>query len=398
MVARAAVVVLATLVLLSGCIGPKDKGVKPAALNAANNTTNQTAVLPDGRGESLGNLETNKTENGTGGQQHKHDYWKGAESVTIFSGDVSFFPTPLFPDGQGSQPKSVAYVKLPNTSFVFEGSDLVTLNAKQGQACLDPTLPCAPDAAPPKLHLEYRSAADSSWRDAGDLAFGSPTKIPVQPKETDMPHSVLSLWVFRVTTDNPSLSSVNLTIVTHKGREVVNWPGHPDFYADSDVRVVAQNKHVKTHMSGAAEAELYDQGGTWASPDKLISYGTGKLLVIVNVSSAVTQTGQSPTGFFLEVHNATIIGPEVEFGDRYGDKDKKNDLKHYEFEVPVDGAGMDSPYQPASRWGFRVMATYAELPDNPVANGLCPGCFSYDIEYDLTVIAMHTKDAAGMVM
>jgi hypothetical protein len=152
-------------------------------------------------------------------------------------------------------------------------------------------------------------------------------------------------------------------------------------------------------MSGAAESFLYDQGGTWAAPDKLISYGTGKLVVIINVTSFSTQTGAAPTGFFLEVHNATIIGPEVTFGERFGEKDKKNDLKHYEFNVPVDGAGMDGPYQPASRWGFRVMATFAQIPvSNPVASALCPGCFSYDIEYDLTVLAIHDPKAAAMVM
>src|SRR5439155_20353642 len=128
--------------------------------------------------------------------------------------------------------------------------------------------------------------------------------------------------------------------------------------------------------------------------------GTSKLLVIVNVTGISSQTNQAATGYFLEVHNATVIGPEITFGDRYADKDKKNDLKSYVFEVPVDGAGMDGPYQPESRWGFRAMATFAESPaDIPMVGkvGLCPGCFDYDIEYDLTVLAIHDKDAAGVM-
>src|SRR5581483_10199487 len=406
MVSRALVAfLLATGFLLAGCIGAKEP-VKPAA-EKVNNTTVRNATLPDRPGECIGCLETNKTEAGMGGMNHTHDYWKGRETVTVFQGDVAFFVTPLLPDGQGTQPKSVAYVKLPNNTaaggpaLVYEGTDLVTVTAKAGQVCPAddvfgpggaPVDPCTPDPNPPKVHLQYRSAADSAWRDAADLALGVPLKINVLPKETDMPHSVLSLWVFRLTTDNPSLSSVNLTIVIHKGRDVVNWPGHPDFYADAPMRAVADNKHVKTHMSGVVESQLYDQGGTWAPPDKLISYGTGKLHVIINVTNAVSQTGQAPTGYFLEVHNATVIGPEVTFGTRYFAK--TNDLKHYEFDVPVDGAGMDGPYQPASRWGCRLMATFADV-DLPVVGdpGLCPGCFSYDIEYDLTVQAIHTADA-----
>lgn len=393
---RALVLALAALLLAAGCIGAKKEDGPPAA--PVNKTEAHNVTLPDREGVCSGCVETNKTVNSTvDGKDHKHDYWKGRETVTIFQNDVGFFPLPVFPDGEGSQPRSVAYVKLPNSSLVYEGSDSVTLLGQEGSACpVDPAGPCAPNPVPNKFHLEYRSAADAAWRDAGELASGTPLKITVLPKESDMPHSVLSLWVFRITTENPSITTLNLTITTHKGRDVVNWPGHPDFYADGDVRVVAMNKHVKTHMSGIAESFLYDQGGTWAAPDKLISYGTGKLLVFINVTSFSTQTGQPPTGFFLEVHNATIIGPEVTFGARYHDKDKKNDLKSYVFEVPVDGAGMDGPYQPASRWGFRTMATYAEIPVADI--GLCPGCFAYDIEYDLTVLAIHTQDASGMVM
>src|SRR5581483_1037118 len=182
MVSRALVAfLLATGFLLAGCIGAKEP-VKPAAA-MVNNTTVRNATLPDRPGECIGCLETNKTEAGMGGMNHTHDYWKGRETVTVFHDDVF---------GPGGSPVD----------------------------------PCTPDPNPPKVHLQYRSAADSTWRDAADLALGVPLKINVLPKETDMPHSVLSLWVFRLTTDNPSLSSVNLTIVIHKGRDVVNWPGH----------------------------------------------------------------------------------------------------------------------------------------------------------------------------
>ncbi len=62
----------------------------------------------------------------------------------------------------------------------------------------------------------------------------------------------------------------------------------------------------------------------------------------------------------------------------------KNDLATYQFAVPVDDVGMDGPYQPASRWGFRAMATFADVEG---VVGFCPGCFPYDIEYDIEVVA-----------
>ena len=42
------------------------------------------------------------------------------------------------------------------------------------------------------------------WREPVSLPAGGIVEIKVKPEETDMPHSVSSLWVFRVTMDRPS--------------------------------------------------------------------------------------------------------------------------------------------------------------------------------------------------
>ncbi len=391
MVPRSLVVAIALMVsslAMAGCIGPKAEPKDDTLDESATNESGGNTTLPDGRGESLGNLETNKTEEGSGGIDHKHDYWKGREQVVVFEDIVGFFPEPVYPDGEGSDPKSVAYVKLPNTTLVYEGTNKLSVVAS------NPTLFDQADPQAPALFLQYRSAADADWRDPVSMPYDTPLDFAVLPKETDMPHSTLSLWVFRITTDRPTWSDFELTITAHKGQDVVDWPGHPDFYADKNERKVADNKHVSTHMSGMAEGYLYDAGSSWAQPDKLISYGTSKLVVIINITNAQSQFGAAATGFFLEVHDATIIGPEIRFGDRYFERDDANDLRTYVFEVPVDPAGMDGPYQPASRWGFRAMATFADI--DAAGLGLCPGCFSYDIEYDLTVIAIHEEGAAGI--
>ena len=226
-----------------------------------------------------------------------------------------------------------------------------------------------------------------------DVSYDVPIVIDVTPEMTDMPHSTHSLWVFRITTDRPDAAVVPMQVTVVKGRQVVDWPGHPDFYADRTSRVVMQ-QHVTTHMSGIESFALYDSGGTWATPEKLISWGTKEITVIVNVTSASNAYGAEPTGYFLEAHNATIIGPEITFGSRHNDINGNNDLKTYEFalivddpEVENDEAGMDGPYQPESRWGFRMMATFADVEG---VVGFCPGCFPYDIEYDITVIAQNS--------
>ena len=385
---------LVVLSLLAGCIGkPTDSGAKP--LSAGNVTApSSNATLPDGRGQSAGNLETNKTETGAGGVDHKHDYWKGAESVVIYSRNVAFQTTPIFPGGQGSQPAAHAYIKVPKPLLVFEGTVEVVIEAK------DPTFfGATPDAAPPAIKMQYRTAADDKFRDGPALGIGAPVSIKVNPKETDMPHSTSSLWGWTLTTDKPDLAQVNLTITIKKGAEVVNWPGHPDFYAEKSARVV-MDKDSKVHRSGIDEGLLYGSGSTWQAPEKLVSYGTGTLDVFLNITSTSSSNGATPANYFLEYHNATILDAEDQFSARVHDAENKNDLKSYHFVIKVDPEGMDGPYQPSSRWAFRPTAsfTYTTIPGQGSV-GLCPGCFPYDIAYHITVIAHKSDDGmSGMTM
>lgn len=404
---RALVALLAVAVLLgAGCIGAsKDNKNVPVNQTALDNSTIKNATLPDGRGVSNGNLETNKTETGMGGVQHQHDYWKGKETATLVSDVFYFNAFPVYPGGEGSEPGSIAYIKLPigdNTSgpiLVYEGAIEVDVTAKMMGGCFVDESSCAPDPQMPSLLLRYRSAADSKFRDAGPIADGATVKIPITPKETDMPHSHSSLWAWEIVADKPTQDAINVTITVKRGADILNWPGHPDFYADKTERVIA-DKEVKVHRNGAEENLLYGSASSWVAPDKLVSYGTGSLDVFINITKATASNGASPTNFFLEYHNATLLDEEDTFNERLGDHEKKNDLQHYHFVVKVDPNGMDGPYQPGSLWGFRPVAEFATIlpPAGPYSSiGLCPGCFPYDIEYHLTIIA-RKGDAATQVL
>jgi hypothetical protein len=391
--------VIALAFPLAGCIGAADDDFEPEPIVADNTSAEPNATLPDGRGESAGLKETNITEQGVGGMDHKHDYWKGKEQVVLFDGAVGLFCPPCMPDGEGTSPKSVAYLKLgklpdgsDDDALVYEGADRVEMLFSTPSLFEGVAHP-----APAALFVQYRSAADADWREPMPVTYGTPVSIDVTPQMTDMPHSTRSLWVFRISTDKPDYLEAPLTITVFKGRDVVDWPGHPDFYAETDARVV-MNQHVTTHMSGLESFALYDSGGTWASPEKLISWGTKEIVVIANVTGASNAYGAEPTGFFLEAHDATIIGPEITFGSRHSEIDDNNDLKTYVFHLLVSEAGMDGPYQPSSRWGFRLMATFADF-DTPVGGlGLCPGCFPYDIEYDIKVFALGYETGRGEEM
>lgn len=383
-VRRAFALLLAPL-LVAGCFGGGDEAQPPVEIETASNgTTAENATLPDGRGVSSGNLETNRTEAGAGGMEHKHDYWQGAEQVTLYDERVGLSFLPFFPDGEGSSPKGVAYVKLRNGTLVYEGTARVTVTISA------PRVFTQDDPAPPAITLQYRTAADADWRESVPLTLGEPFEVEVQPKETDMPHSTWSLWLWRLTGDR-YLENVHVNIVAHKGREVVDWPGHPDFYADRPHRIVL-DADVTTVIKGFPENTMYE-GNDWELPEKLISHGTERVEVWTNITAvrATSPTAAEPLAFYLNYHNATDLGFEGIF-NYVEDAEGRNDKTSYHFVVPVDPAGMDAPYQPSSRWGFRLEAGYgagplAGVPIPFAGGGGCTDCASYEIDYHITVVA-----------
>lgn len=382
----AALALLVVTAAFPGCFGSEDEPPVAATVEpATNDSTAANATLPDDRGESAGLKETNVTEEGVGGELHMHDYWEGRESVVVLDERVYVSYLPLFPDGPDTAARNVAYVKLPNGTLVYEGANRVTVEIRDPQITSQEGIPYA--AGAPQMTLQYLTAADNEWRDAGALPWGTAVEIEVAPRETDMPHSTMSLWVFRLLTDQPGPpKTLHMTVTVYRGAAVVDWPGHPDFYANSDRRVVLDTT-VKTRVNGMVENTLlYDQAGTWVSPEKLISWGTSRLEVAVVIEDISNDLDAPPDGYYLEFHNATIVGPEFVFEDPIRDESPPQDLTEWDFVVEVDPNGMDGPYQPESRWGFRIRATYA--------NGqLCPGCFNYDITYTIRVVAVGTSAA-----
>ena len=60
---------------------------------------NESTSAPDGRGDISAFKETNRTETGTGGMMHAHDYWSGETRKVIWQQDIGLIPFPLMPEG-----------------------------------------------------------------------------------------------------------------------------------------------------------------------------------------------------------------------------------------------------------------------------------------------------------
>lgn len=383
------VAIAVAAVLLSGCVGApveRSGGATLAPASDANATNASRAQMPDGRDGSFAAFnETNKTEGGSAGADHRHDLWAGKERVTIAQTNVGLWAA--VPPAKGA----AGAIALPPKSLVWEGTGTieVTLSNPQRRACTSAyeqsadgstkrycsdfvtNAGRAPDAIGAKLHVWYQDGMSKDLVDAGEATFGKAVVITLKdPRQTDMPHATGTLWRFEVrsadTQDDTLTFDAKIDILRAKG-EIPLWPGHPNFYADTHARVVLQ-KHFTTKEAGVSNLVKPFEPYAYALPEKLVSYGTKTLFVFVN-NSKVSADSQPPQSWFLEYYNATgtirsdgrdgVVGTALSW------------------KIHVGDAGMDSPYAAQSRWGFALRGLYAG----------CSGCVPYTAEYDITVIA-----------
>ncbi|HUR69856.1 MAG TPA: hypothetical protein VM370_11480, partial [Candidatus Thermoplasmatota archaeon] len=395
---------------LSGCI----RGNDPAEEQAANETVdnvidaNDTVTAPDGRGDISAFKETNKTEVGTGGMMHSHDYWNGQTRLELFTDNMWFIPLPAWPCRSGNAPDgdcynpgtSIADIDLPAPTLVYEGTGAVEILFKD--FCVGPTraqgtfqgqsAPCVPNPQV-KMGFDYLTAADEpgEWRTYGLVDEGTPVVIPVKPDEADMPHQAKSFWLFRIYTDQATSVTFNFTVTAVKGNSIVDWPPHPDLYADKTTREIL-NGPFTTDSRGWADFWITGNDGSWVNPDRVISYGTDSVEVFVTKKAFSVAGGLpiEPDYFYLDVHNASFIS-KMGNGDLVGARviDEGSDGTTYHFTIPVTAYDMDTPYGQKSRWGFRFAARFADDGCPDVDQSIQQGCqwFPYTLDYDMKILA-----------
>ena len=404
---------------LAGCVGkPDDDAEDLAPQDAANETfldANESTQTPDGRGEISAFQETNRTETGTGGMTHAHDYWGGETRKELLSQVMWFVPLPLWPCRSGTAPSgdcynpgtSIADIDIPAPRLVYEGTDHLEVTFKD--FCVGPTgisvdgnaIPCVPNVQV-RLGFDYLTSADEpgQWRQGGFVQEGQPVLIPVEPEEADMPHQAKSFWLFRIHTEHATSVIFNFTVTAVKGNAVANWPPHPDLYAEKTERTILDGPFV-TETKGWAEYWLTGHDANWVHPDRVISYGTERVEVTVTKKS-FTMNGAAPAlepdFFYLDHHNASFIS-KMGNGDLVGGRayDEGSDGTTFRFVIPVTEYDMDTPYGQMSRWGFRFMARYSSESCPDVEQSIQQGCqwFPYRLEYDMKIVAYGHSTAGG---
>lgn len=379
---------------LAGCIGrDRGNGPEPVVNAGENETALNSTDTPDGRGQIAAFKETNATEKGLGGMSHDHDYWNGRSRVDIAWFDGGLIPIPLTPRDEPAG-TAIADFNVPAPNLVFEGTGQVevlfsNVTSVPGTTAPHPNL---------NIHVKYLTAADEpgEWRDAGNAKPDVPLILPVKPLETDMPHSVASLWLFRIFTDEPNEFWFNVTITAVRGNEIATWPPHPDLYANGPERVIFDGP-AQTVVQPATDFLLYGEDSNWFYPERVISWGTDKLLVeVTDLAYASDVPAASPSEIYLDFHNASFA-PKVGNGGTSGGSahDPATDGANFRFEVPVTAYGYDSPYGTASRWAFRMLASF---DDGALGDGdaiFCTTCSPYTLNYRLKITAIGHSTAEG---
>ncbi|HWG90392.1 MAG TPA: hypothetical protein VNZ52_06030, partial [Candidatus Thermoplasmatota archaeon] len=246
-----------------------------------------------------------------------------------------------------------------------------------------------------QLEMNYKNGANPTWSSPIPVQVDTPIVIEPSAIETDMPHAYSSQWAWRfVATNsvpglNPTGPDFTVTVKVVKSGRIVDWPGHPDFYADKAYRVVMDKDGV-TKNAGQHDQTLYGDEASIVRPDLLISSGTGNLTLYLNITSATTTTGEmKPDLFYIDYTNATGYwnGDYTEWNRAVNRLlGEKIDDTHYVMKMPVKHTGWDSPYAPSSGWQFLVRPGYKAEAENRGVY-LSPQFLPYEVKFHLTIIA-----------
>jgi hypothetical protein len=423
--------------VLVGCIGGTEEP-KIENQTSTNNTLlpNET-VAPDGRGSISAFNETNKTETkGIGAMMHTHDYWKGKERLDVGYIDAGLIPFPLAPckrpngdcsvgsttpatgDGGDTYPVGTAiadFLKAPRSQLIPEGTKQLELKLTKFTG---PTVAPDPAPAPPpnpagQVFFDYLAANDEpgKFHKGGELKLNQPFLIDLKPTDADMPHQTASLWIYRIYSNSQMVwFEFNITITAIKGYDVVNWPPHPDLYAEKPDRTVFEGP-VKLTSKGTVDSNLFGSDAGWTHPEKVISWGTDSIDIEFAGVTFNSQTSIAPTGWVFEYNNASkppLLGNGAQYSARL--KDPGSDGKSYHFHIDLKadrGDAYDTPYAQYSRWGFRLVPQFDQAQagcyDDPLPEGrfiqqFLVGCqfVPWDAAYTMKIVAHGHSIAAGV--
>lgn len=299
-------------------------------------------------------------QNATGSDApHLHDYWGGKTVIPIMDG----WPTEPGPGFAAGQDVRIYSYRPPSGHVIPQGAALVNVTFTWTPAATDvyqdPT-------------LWIRTANDTEARKVGPVESGIPVSFASTNAQNDLPHQLLSAWVFEFHLSERSdlamlrfKANVTLHVDAVRGLEIPLYPGHPDRWDGQgnitliDVtRELAYMQDPDTGCDGiSCPTTEVPRNGTIVPPDAAY------------VLATLTLTYGAPTKVGLSYH-----GAEGRDFIRLTPTQESGNTRTY--HIPVGSYG-DGPYARSSQWEF---APYIESP--------APDSAAFE-EYRLVVTVHH---------
>lgn len=354
---------------LAGCLG-EDEAPEPAVSDEQGGVVFEEGAIDDGTREANESL---------GAMDHMHDYWKGAERVTIMDEAVTVDPFTglaftFFNVYEGTPGVGGAFLQLPDGSIVFEGTGQLEFTVSWSEATIT------------GMGVRYRSAASEDFSEEMPLQQGEPLVVEVTPAMTDMPHAKTSRWMFLLTPSQAGQAMVgtfNVKVDVIKTRDPTLFPGHPDLFGDASTLELFRGQGQSSQSSGPMTvvgfATRQPQADDSVQSARVVPMETLSMTGNLSILSASASTGDvaevwleyKPADSF-RFYRAQLLASDAEAGT-------------YQFGWPVEMAQTDSPYASESAWHFRVRATTD--PSGGALETQMRGISDVQVEFELVVVA-----------
>jgi hypothetical protein len=287
--------------------------------------------------------------------EHLHDYWQGQRMLLVLD---AFHPGGT---AEGAGPGLAGGASVPVMEFRPESSDVVP----QGAASVEVTMSWtdAPGDSYLAPELWVKTAATNEARLVSAIASGQTVVVPSTNLDNDLPHQLLSAWVFelRMTSPDPLplrfKGSVAAEAVAVRGLDIPLYPAHPDRWGGLDVLPLLQAEGALFYFE-----DPIDHGCNGVSCPR----------ILVPADGAIVPFDADHVEALLRVQGSTPVDLLYHGGLS----------RDFAVAEPVDGlpgtfliplAGADGPYAVQSQWEFTV------VPREPVEAAV-------DVTYSLTVL------------
>lgn len=273
---------------------------------------------------------------------HIHDYWGGGDRVTVVDA------THPGGDEPGTGPGLASGQDVVVRTFQPEPGDVVP----QGTVAMEVTLSWVEDEldsyTAPSLWL--KTAGTNATTEVAQVENGVPVTLEANAPDADLPHQVLSAWLFELRMGSPDPAplrfkgAVTLKAEALRGDEPLPlFPAHPDRWNGTNELPLLQAGGQLSYWQDTG-----DGGCNGLSCPQVLRPASGAIVPHDAAYVRVELTVDSPTTIALQLLYHTALAREFDTvaGESAGGT--------VTFQLPLLDGG-DGPYATQSQWEFTVV-------------------------------------------